>query len=326
MRIVAIEVFEFRRGLDGTHFNPATRWDERRAPIVRVTTADGLRGLGEGWCEQARIEAFHAHGAQVLADLPGEDARDIDGILAGLRAFAGAEAWCGAAVAAALELALRDLAAQRAEMPLWRMAGQRARVPVYASGGLYADGKTASDLAAEMAGYAARGFLVVKMKVGALALDADMDRVAAVRAAVGKDVEIIVDAAGRLGLDATAWAKALAGAGVRRIQAPLPDSEIDAMAALQRDTGVAVMAGEMALDPAALAGRIAVVQLNPGLVGFGAALAVPGPVSPMCRATSLLQAAALHLGALERVEQVEVHMFHDHLERNPIILAHILLR
>src|SRR5437667_2693122 len=119
MRSVAIELFEVRRGLNGRHVNPANRWDERRAPILRITTADGLRGLGEGWCEQDRIAAFHAHAAQMLTDLPGEDARDVDAIVAGLRAFEGAEGWCGAAVSAAVDLALRDLAAQRAEMPLW---------------------------------------------------------------------------------------------------------------------------------------------------------------------------------------------------------------
>jgi len=67
-----------------------------------------------------------------------------------VRGRAGEAHWCGAAVSAALDLALRDLAAQRAEVPLWRLAGERQRVPVYASGGLYADGKDAAELAAEV--------------------------------------------------------------------------------------------------------------------------------------------------------------------------------
>jgi D-galactarolactone cycloisomerase len=46
----------------------------------------------------------------------------------------------------------------------------------------------------EMAGYAASGFVIVKMKVGLLSVEADAERLAVARRAVGPQVKLLVDA------------------------------------------------------------------------------------------------------------------------------------
>ncbi|MCW3476697.1 mandelate racemase/muconate lactonizing enzyme family protein [Limobrevibacterium gyesilva] len=328
MQIVAVETFAFRRLMDGRHFNPSTRWHERRAPLVRITTRDGLRGLGEGWCEQEAIEAFHAQIRQAAPLLLGADARETDDIWQSLRALPADPPWAGAAAAAAVDMALWDLRAQREEAPLFRLLcanqgrGNHARasyVPVYASGGLYADGKTEEHLAAEMRGYAERGFTAMKMKIGALSLEADMARVAAVRNALGDDATIIVDALGRLDRDcAPAWARRLAALGVRHIQTPLPATDVEGLAALNQAGPLRVIAGEAAFRPTvfqALAGAVDWLQFNPGLTGIAGALCLPqGPhLSPQCHATAVLQAACLHIGAGCGAVACEFHMFHNHM-------------
>ncbi len=99
----------------------------------------------------------------------------------------------------AVDIALWDLAARTADKPLWQYLGATTTedsVPAYASGGYYLDGKTPDDLAAEMRGYVDAGFGAVKLKVGRVGVTPqhDAERLAAVRAAVGPEVRVMLDA------------------------------------------------------------------------------------------------------------------------------------
>src|SRR6185436_16376534 len=192
MRIAAVSVLEYSRQLDGRSRNPASRWTERRAPLVAIEAANGLAGIGEAWCRQASIGLILAHLADVVAPrMPGAELADhasIARISSALRATAdaGAEPWIAAAAASAIDMALWDLFAQSRQLPLWRaLGGSSSRVRVYASGGLYRDGDGIDELAAQMRGHVAAGFRAVKMKIGALPLASDLERVQAVRAAIG---------------------------------------------------------------------------------------------------------------------------------------------
>ena len=264
MRIIRVEAFEFHRVLDGTAWNPAWRWRERRAPLLRITAEDGIAGLGEGWCDQTRIADFFTRARAVAGDLVGRDAP----------APAGTEDRAAAAVASAIDIALWDMRARRSRLPLHRALGAtQDTVAAYASGGLYADGKDDAALAAEMRGHAARGFTAVKMKIGALDRDADLRRVRVVRDAIGPDAAIMVDAVGRL-TRATApdWFARLRALGVHAVQMPLAAGDVAGMAALQRLGALDVVADETAFRPAAFrrlldAGAVGCLQFNPGLAG-----------------------------------------------------------
>jgi L-alanine-DL-glutamate epimerase-like enolase superfamily enzyme len=155
------------------------------------------------------------------------------------------------------------------------------------------------------------------MKIGALDLQADLARVAAVRAAVGDGVCIIVDAAGRLVRDG-GWAASLAALGVRHVQSPVPDDDTVGLAALRRQGDMKLIAGGTTFRPEsfqALAGVVDWLQFNPALTGVTGALALPaGPApSPQCHGTAILQAFCLHLGAARGAVSCGYHMFHDHL-------------
>lgn len=67
------------------------------------------------------------------------------------------------------------------------------RVPVYCSAGLWLSA-TPDELAAEAAGYVARGFKGVKMRVGKPHVEEDVERAAAVRKAIGPGVALMCDA------------------------------------------------------------------------------------------------------------------------------------
>ena len=80
-------------------------------------------------------------------------------------------------------------------MPVYKVLGVfNEKIRVYAAGGYYEEDKTAADLANEMEGYVSEGFRAVKMKVGGASLAVDVERVAAVRKALGPDIDILVDA------------------------------------------------------------------------------------------------------------------------------------
>ena len=97
----------------------------------------------------------------------------------------------------AVDIALWDLMGKALNQPVWKLAGGvQHRVAAYAAGGYYEEGKGHKELCAELASYVADGFRAVKMKVGwsGVTLREDAARVAAVREALGPDIELMVDA------------------------------------------------------------------------------------------------------------------------------------
>ena len=295
-------------------------------PLVRVDTDGGAYGIGEGWSANNDTAPFHARLSHVAPALVGADAGLIEAIHATLWSDAD---WADAAVASAIDMALWDLRARARGVPLHALIGpSRRAVPVYASGGLYADGQTLSELAQEMRGYITQGFHAIKLKIGAHGRADDLARVAAVREAIGPDVPIIVDALGRLpSADAAAWLGPLAALGVTAIQAPLPVADMAGLAALQQIGKLTVIAGETEFRTTVLhelvrRRAVGMLQLCLGLCGgiTGAlklaALAreVGIAITPQCHGTAVLQAASLHLGAgCDAVATAEYHMFHTHL-------------
>jgi len=116
-----------------------------------------------------------------------------------------------------LDMAVWDAVAKIAGKPLYRLLADRYRggkaddsVWVYAAGGYYYPDKGLSALQDEMRGYLARGYRVVKMKIGAVPLDQDLRRIEAVLGVVGGGEQLAVDANGRFDLPtALAYAEAL---------------------------------------------------------------------------------------------------------------------
>ena len=329
MKIVRVQVLEFHRRLDGTAWNPTFRWNERRAPLLVIETDAGVAGVGEAWSRQAEcaqvLDCLAEHWAPALL---GNDPREPASLVTQLEsAIPLTQTWVDAAAASAVDIALWDLAARAAGMPLWQALGGRSgRAAVYASGGLYRDGATLDDLAREFAGYADLGFNAMKMKIGALSFEADIERVRCVRAALGDRCVLWVDAVNQLTRElAPAWSEALAALGVAAIQAPLKADDLAGMAIVNQRMPVVANEAEFCearfgelLD----ARSVGYLQFCLGLCGgFTAATRIDQNArahaiksTPQCFSTAILQAASLHFGAArENVAMVEYHRFHDHL-------------
>lgn len=152
----------------------------------------------------------------------------------------------------AVDIALWDLNARSVGLPLWQYLGGSAvedSVPAYASGGYYIAGKSPDDLADEMLSYLELGFDAVKMKVGRIGVtpQEDAERLATVRAAVGDDVKVMLDAN-------NAWSDVPSALEALRllepykpywIEEPFGPDDILSHARLAKETPITVATGEI---------------------------------------------------------------------------------
>jgi L-alanine-DL-glutamate epimerase-like enolase superfamily enzyme len=94
----------------------------------------------------------------------------------------------------AVDMALWDLRGKALDRPIHRLLGGcRSLVPTYASGGLWL-GSSIDELVAEARSFVAAGFKAMKMRLGKQRLEEDVERVRAVRRAIGPDVTLMADA------------------------------------------------------------------------------------------------------------------------------------
>jgi L-alanine-DL-glutamate epimerase-like enolase superfamily enzyme len=244
MKIAAIRTQRLRLPLDPPFL---AAWDPvpRRhfeATIVRVETDTGLVGIGSGDTMAGFDEFGHLFiGADALAIA--RHARTLETI-----SFHAGRYW-------PLEAALWDLAGQATAQPVAVLLGGSVdRLPAYASWGeLRGPEQRAEDARALVD----QGFAAVKIRIARDRIDAGVAVVAAVRAAVGDRLELIVDLnqwwrmAGDIerGLgpvDARRAIERLRDHGVLWVEEPLAGEDREGMRALRQSTGVRIGGGEMA--------------------------------------------------------------------------------
>ncbi|MEO8753983.1 MAG: mandelate racemase/muconate lactonizing enzyme family protein [Casimicrobiaceae bacterium] len=309
--------------------NPRSVWREKRALLVFIRTEDGRMGVGEAWCEGGSplpLIALIEHDLVPL--LLGADAREIAAHWERIYqlTFVSAKPGFTLAALAALDTALWDLAAQRAGEPLYRLlGGARDRVFTYASGGLYADDKGLDALGRELRGYVEQGFRAVKIKVAGVPLTEDIQRVAAVREAIGPETRLMVDAVYMLDVPgALRMARAFAPFDIHFLEAPLAPGNLPGLAQLARHSPLAIAGNEVAFGLDAyrdliVQGHLQYVHLDVNQCGgvteamriAALARAFHRPLSFHNATSAVAYAANLHVSAaIPNVDSIEWHMVH----------------
>ena len=240
--------------------------DEREGFLVRppagVDDASARRGVGEasplpGWTESRDDCAAALRDATIPDDASPldaitvppagavRDARDADPIVDPVGGLGATER---PAARHGLVLALGDAAAREADVPFAALLAEWANVadpadtvPVNATVGDGSVEATVRD--AERA--VDDGFDAVKVKIGARDVDADVDRLRAVRRAIGPAIELRADANG-------AWSRSTARRALDRlrdvdpayVEQPLPAADLDGLARLRAESPVPVAADE----------------------------------------------------------------------------------
>jgi L-alanine-DL-glutamate epimerase-like enolase superfamily enzyme len=208
MQITRIEVIPLARKLQDAFEGGTYRIVNRNTLVTRVHTDAGIVGEAFGGDE----DMWQAEVVSVIRDrfaplLVGEDARNVQRLWQtmfdcrinlgnrGLHALDMRNHAIVMQAIAAVDIALWDALGKFCNLPLYRLlGGYRERVPVIAIGGYYEAGKTQNALDDEMRYYRELQVAGVKMKVGKVSVAEDIERVRAVRAAVGLDFIIACDA------------------------------------------------------------------------------------------------------------------------------------
>ena len=226
----------------------------QETPIISIIDEDGQTGIGYTYTiGTGGSSVFCLLQDHLLPQLIGRDAEDIEKIWKDLHFHTHATA-VGAITSLALsaiDTALWDLRCKRAGLPLWKLAGgAKPEIPVYSTEGGWLHIPTA-DLVQDALDRKSEGFGGCKIKVGSTHVAEDVERLQAVRQAVGPTFEIMTDANQAFTQDeAIRRARHFEPIDIAWFEEPLPAEDLGGHIELNRSTSIPIAVGESMYHPA----------------------------------------------------------------------------
>ena len=216
MKITSVTTIKLRYTMDVAMADAIHYMPERPLLIVQVHTDTGLTGMGEAASYGGDLESIEAMvTGELQRAILGEDPFEVERLWQRMAMRSHQRGTRGALMMAisGIDVALWDIIGQATKTPLHRLlGGYRDTLTAYASAGFYSRDKDAAVLATESASYVDRGFEWLKIKIGrnpevmlnplhnmiepgyaTATLEEDVERVRAVRAAVGPKARIAID-------------------------------------------------------------------------------------------------------------------------------------
>jgi muconate cycloisomerase len=287
--------------------------------IVQVRTDDGITGLGEVsctplWSGEDQVSAAHFIARVLGPELIGQDPLEIGRHIARMNDVLANNPFTKAGI----EIALWDIAGKAAGQPVYVLLGGAVRDTVRTK---YSVSGLEPARAAEIAVWAVdQGFTAMKVKVG-MDPATDLQRVMAVRAAVGPDILLGIDANGGWNPStAMQMLPKLEELGIAFVEQPVPPGDPRWLARVRAAATVPVVADESLSTAADALSLIAseaadVFSIYVGMGGGireGAAVAtVAGAARLTCTIGSNLelgiaQAAMIHLAISQPAIRPEI--------------------
>lgn len=216
--------------------------------FCEIATRDGHRGIGFGYSKRAGGPGIYAHAKEIAPNLVGEDPNDIARLFTKLQ-------WAGASMGRAgmttqaiapFDVALWDLKARRAGLPLAKLLGaHRDSVQCYNTTGGFLHTELPQVLQ-NVAISRESGIGGIKLKVGHPDLAVDVQRVSAVRKALGDGFPLMVDANQQWDRQqATRACRALEPYDLTWIEEPLDAHDYEGHGLLADRFDTAIATGEM---------------------------------------------------------------------------------
>src|SRR5438094_10171586 len=230
-------------------------------PIVDITDRAGRGGVGFGYTIGTGGTAILALlQDELLHQLIGTDSRHIVQIMERLRKSIHAlTPGCVASTAlAAIDVALWDLAARRANVPLYiLLGGAQDRVRVYNTHVGWLNRNLDEMVALSREAVERDGFTALKLKVGKSDPEEDRERVAKVREAVGRATTLMIDANQSWTVDqAIGRIKHLEPYDLYWIEEPLEATDLAGFERLGQHIAMARAGGESLYSPAAFSDAV----------------------------------------------------------------------
>jgi muconate cycloisomerase len=224
--------------------------------LVRVRDQEGRVGLGEAsvtsvWSGETQAGAIAIIKQEFEPIVVGADPFDLEGITHKMDKAVHANSFAKGAV----EMALLDLQGQILGVPVYQLIGGREPEAPARAGGIrlkFVVGAVEPIVAAERAKRMVHlGWKSIKVKVGRDPHpQADVDRLRAVRDAIGPDTWLSVDANGGYTVDQAIWATAhFEKLNVMLFEQPTRRGDHQAMAEVRRRSGIPIMADESVFTP-----------------------------------------------------------------------------
>jgi D-galactarolactone cycloisomerase len=246
MKIRAVRTHVLEAALSQPFAYARAWYAARTAMLVEIETDTGLIGWGECYGPARITEAV----VQTIAPtLIGQDPLRTEAIWQETYARLRDHGQKGVVIQgmSGIDIALWDIKGRHFGVPVHVLLGGalRGEVAAYATG-LYRrrDGDPLAYLAEEAAGYVAEGFRAVKLKVG-FGIAEDAAAAHAVRAAIGPDVALMVDA--NHAYDAVAairLGRQIAPLDIAWFEEPVPPEDIDGYRAVKAALPIPVAGGE----------------------------------------------------------------------------------
>jgi muconate cycloisomerase len=215
-----------------------------RIVLLRLDTDAGISGIGEATVAP-KWSGETAWGAKAVIDhyltpsVLGLDVTDIPGALAAMENLV----FINSFAKSAIEMAMLDAWGKAEGRPVYELLGGAARdltFPIRFSLAALAPEVTAANAKKRVEW----GHTTVKVKVG-LNPQADVDRVRAVREAIGPDIRLTVDANGGWSVDDAVWAlNQMKSCNLTLAEQPVRREDLDGMAQVRAKVDVPVMADE----------------------------------------------------------------------------------
>jgi L-alanine-DL-glutamate epimerase-like enolase superfamily enzyme len=249
---------------DRQHVSDFGRLRTFDAAILRLETEDGLVGWGEAKNAAGSAGSYgtlvhllnHEFGPRIIGRDPADIVWIWEDLYNGVRAKKARAAGHvmpelarrGMTVAAisAIDIALWDILGKSEGKPVWQLLGGRKadRLRAYASGGW----ANREGIGAQLQGYIDEGgFDAVKMRVGAMdgSPQRSAERVIAARAALGPEIEIMVDAHGTFTVaDAKRFAYLVRDCDLAWFEEPVVGDDKQGMADVRAASHIPIAAGE----------------------------------------------------------------------------------
>lgn len=218
------------------------------ALVVEIRTDNGLIGWGDCYGPAAVNRAIIDN--VLKAGLFGRDPFDVEVLWEELYNKIKDYGLTGMTISSisGIDIALWDLIGKAVKQPIHKLIGGafRTKLQAYATGLYFRDMNRLNEEAVEEArGYVEQGFKAIKMKIGLGSITKDIDRVAAVRDAIGPDVQLMVDANHCFNVpQAIAIGRELQKLDIHWFEEPISPEDLDGYVEVTRKLDMAIAGGE----------------------------------------------------------------------------------
>ena len=211
------------------------------AYVLEIQTDEGVTGIGE--CVGPTIPVIAAIVEEEMRQfLIGQNPLRTEYLVRRMEEFARNWLQLGVYAIAGIEMALLDIKGKWLNAPIYQLMGGQCKKEVGYAGYLFID---EPELNAKRAlEYKNQGYTEIKLKVGR-DLHQDDSTLAAIRDAVGNDMKIRIDANMNWSVPtAIKWIQALQKYDLMYVEQPVPDYDLDGMAAVRKAVGAPIAADE----------------------------------------------------------------------------------